>query len=95
MRAREIRDFRLDGVHHVMGSLSRSAQASSSRRAETGTRVLSCCANSDTRNSSSSQRYSSVPGRPQAPLGLDPLAVARLERRDLGGELRVAPRIAA
>src|SRR6185436_18680638 len=57
-----IGDFGLDGVHHVIGSLSRSVHASSRRRAEIGIRVLSCCANSETRNSSSIQRYSSVLG---------------------------------
>ncbi len=37
--------------------MPRSSQASARRRADTGTAVLSCCANSDTRYSSSSQRY--------------------------------------
>ena len=78
---------------HCVPSTLRSFQASSSRRADTGTRVFSCCANSDTRNSSSNQRNSSSPGGLQAALRLDPFAVARLERRDLGRELRVAPRI--
>ena len=73
---------------------SRSIHASCRRRAETGARVFSCCANSDTRNSSSMPAELVLARRPQAALGLDPLAVASLERCDLGRELRVAPRIA-